>query len=287
VLADALRVAGHEPIPLVWGREVPPGATVVVRSPWDYVDRPDDFRRWLDELDRQDAVVHNPTALVRWNLHKSYLVDLAGRGVATVPTIVLPAGHRVAIGELPWPDLVVKPAVGASARMTVHTGRMGAQAAQQHIDRLLDSEDAVVQPYLPSIADDGELSVVVIDGRPTHAVAKRPAPGDWRVQRELGGSETAVPITAELATAAATTIAAVGPVPSYGRVDLVRGDDGQLLLIEVELIEPELWFDLAPAAATALAAVVTRGDGSYQSTCDSMSSAKRPGSSPSSSTSTS
>ena len=120
--------------------------------------------------------MHNPTALVRWNMHKSYLVDLAGRGVPTVPTIVLPAGRRVDLGALPWPDVVVKPAVGASARMTVHTGRLAADAAQQHLDRLLDGEDAVVQPYLPSIADDGELSVVVIGGAPTHAVAKRPAP---------------------------------------------------------------------------------------------------------------
>ncbi len=238
---------------------MPTGATVVLRSPWDYVERPAAFGRWLDELDRNGVEVHNPTALVRWNIHKSYLVELAERGVPTVPTAVLPAGRHVAMADLPWPDVVVKPAIGASARLTVHTARLDAAAAQQHLDRLVGAEDAVVQPYLSSIAEHGEISVVVVAGVATHAVAKRPAPGDWRVQRELGGTVTLVPVSTELLAAAATTIAALATMPSYARVDLIRDADGQLLLIEVELIEPELWFDLAPHAATALAAHVISG----------------------------
>ena len=230
----------------------------MLRSPWDYVDRPDEFRRWLDALDRHGATVHNATTLVRWNLHKAYLVDLAGRGASTVPTVVVPRGRPAALDALPWPDVVIKPAIGASARLTVHTGRIAADEAQHHLDRLLDGEDAVIQPYLPSIADHGELSVVVIHGEPTHAIAKRPAPGDWRVQRELGGTVDLIPMTAELITAAMATITALDSMPTYARVDLVRADDKELLLIEVELIEPELWFDLAPDAATRLAAAVSR-----------------------------
>ena len=215
MFADALRAAGHDPIPLVWGHAVPAAATVVLRSPWDYVDRPDEFRRWLDALDRQGTTVHNATTLVQWNLHKAYLVDLAGRGVSTVPTVVLPHGQPAALDALPWRDVVIKPAIGASARMTVHTGRLAADEAQQHLDRLLDGEDAVIQPYLPSIADHGELSVVVIDGEPTHAIAKRPKPGDWRVQRELGGTVDLIPMTAELVTAAMATVTALDSMPTY------------------------------------------------------------------------
>ena len=173
--------------------------------------------------------------------------------------MVLPRGQPVDLGVLPWPDVVVKPAIGASARLTVHTGRLAADDAQRHLDRLLEGEDAVVQPYVPSITEQGELSVVVIAGETTHVVAKRPALGDWRVQRELGGTVTRVPMTAELRAAAAATIAALDPPPTYARVDLVRADDGQLLLIEVELIEPELWFDLAPDAAIRLAAALAAG----------------------------
>jgi glutathione synthase/RimK-type ligase-like ATP-grasp enzyme len=256
VFADALRAIGVEPLPLLWGRAVPAGATVVLRSPWDYVDRPGDFARWLDDLDAIGATVHNATDLVRWNVHKSYLVDLATRGVDTVPTLALPAGSAARLGDLPWPDVVLKPAVGASARRTVHSGRMAAPDAQRHLDALLADEDAVVQPYIPSIADHGEISIIVIDGEATHAVAKRPAPGDWRVQRELGGTVELVPVTPDLAAAAATTIGALDATPSFARVDLVPDSDGQLLLIEVELIEPELWFDLAPGAARALATAV-------------------------------
>jgi glutathione synthase/RimK-type ligase-like ATP-grasp enzyme len=256
VLAAALRVTGHDPIPLVWGGPVPRGATVVLRSPWDYVERPEDFTRWLDGLDAAGGTVHNATELVRWNLHKSYLVDLAARGVSTVPTLVLARGRPVTLGALPWADVVIKPAVGASARLTVHTGRVSPTDAQHHLDQLLAAEDVVVQPFLPSIADHGEISVIVVAGDVTHAVQKRPAHGDWRVQHELGGTVTPIAVTPELRAAAMATIAALDPAPTYARVDLVRDRDGRLLLIEVELIEPELWFDLAPRAATRLAAAV-------------------------------
>ena len=258
MLADALRAGGHQPIPLVWGRGTPVGATVVVRSTWDYVDRLDAFGRWLDDLDASGAIVHNSTALIRWNLHKGYLVDLDLANVPTVPTLVLARRNTVRLGDLPWDDVVLKPAVSASARGTAHTGRIGSDAAQRHLDRLLDDQDVIVQPYLPSIAEDGEISVIVVDGTPTHAIAKRPAPGDWRVQRELGGTTAVVAISAALATVAAAAVDALPAAPTFARVDLVRGVDDRLLVIEVELIEPELWFDLAPDAATRLAAAVTR-----------------------------
>jgi glutathione synthase/RimK-type ligase-like ATP-grasp enzyme len=259
VLAAALRAVGHEPIPLVWGRGTPRGATVVVRSTWDYVDRLAAFGRWLDDLDSCGAIVHNSTALIRWNLHKGYLIDLDLADVPTVPTLVLAGGSPVRLTDLPWDDVVLKPAVSASARRTVHTRRIGPDAAQRHLDRLLDDQDVIVQPYLASIADHGEVSVIVVDGTPTHAIAKRPAPGDWRVQRELGGTTAVVAVTEALAAAAAAALDALPAAPTFARVDLVRGVDDRLLVIEIELIEPELWFDLAPDAATRLAEAVTRG----------------------------
>jgi glutathione synthase/RimK-type ligase-like ATP-grasp enzyme len=258
VLADAVRAAGHEPVPLVWGRDAPRGATVVVRSTWDYVERLDAFDRWLDDLDASGAIVHNSTTLIRWNLHKGYLVDLDRADVPTVPTLVLPGGNPVRLTALPWRDVVLKPAVSASARGTIHTGRVGPAASQRHLDRLLDDHDVVVQPYLPSIAEHGEISVVVVDGAPTHAIAKRPAAGDWRVQRELGGTTAVVAVTEAVATAAAAALDAVPEAPTFAGVDLIRGVDDRLLVMEIELIEPELWFDLVPDAATRLAAAVTR-----------------------------
>ena len=109
-----------------------PGALVVLRSTWDYAGRVDEFRAWLDRLDADGAAVRNPTDLVRWNLHKSYLLDLERRGVPVVPTRLVERGAAVALGDVAaeagWDDVVVKPAVAATARLTVHEAREGAGA---------------------------------------------------------------------------------------------------------------------------------------------------------------
>ena len=235
------------------------GSLVVLRSTWDYAGRVDEFRAWLDHLDAAGVVVRNPTDVVRWNMHKSYLLDLQGRGVPVVPTRLVERGAAVTLGEVAaaagWDDVVVKPAVAATARLTIHQAREGAGAAGRHFADLVAVEDVLVQPYLPAVVSEGEVSVVAIGGEPTHAVRKWAKPGDWRVQVNFGGSDERVALDDELLAVAARALGALDAVPAYARVDVAR-HEGRYHLMELELIEPELFFDHAPDAADRLAALL-------------------------------
>ncbi len=165
---------------MVWGARVPRHGTLVIRSTWDYVDDPNRFVTWLGELDADDVTVFNPTSLLRWNLHKRYMVELGQRGVSIVPTVVVPKRRVVDLGELMrrhgWDDAVIKPAIGGTARLALHVGDCEPDAAQRHLDGMLAHEDALVQRFIPSILSTGETSVIAIGGVITHAVQKR-APG--------------------------------------------------------------------------------------------------------------
>jgi glutathione synthase/RimK-type ligase-like ATP-grasp enzyme len=254
--AEALARCGAHVEPLIWGRDVPAGSTIVIRSTWDYIDRPTDFGRWLDRLERAHVVVHNPIALLRWNMHKRYLVELALRGVPTLPTRVVPAGEHLDLAELRaesgWNDIVVKPAVGGTARLAEHSRGVGLAALQRHLDRIVRHEDALVQPFVDSIAASGEISIVAIAGEPCLAVLKTAALGDWRTQAEFGGSATTTHITPELERIASAALCALDTTPDYARIDVIA-DASDHRLVELELIEPELFFRFDPTVADRLA----------------------------------
>ncbi len=228
---------------------------VVIRSCWDYHLKVADFFAWLGRLERLGLPVLNPPPLVRWNADKRYLLTLAERGVAIVPTRVLPRGAPDpreallrALDGLEADEAVVKPAVSASAHGTWRTSRAAAPADAGRLEALVAVGDVLVQPFVPAVTGAGEWSVLCFGGRPSHAVLKRPAPGDWRVQGELGG-------TAELGTAPAVALrqarrvleAAGAGTAAYARVDGCVIDNG-FILMELELIEPQLYLDLAPHA---------------------------------------
>jgi glutathione synthase/RimK-type ligase-like ATP-grasp enzyme len=266
-LAAALERRGAQVAPLIWGRDVASEAVVVIRSTWDYIDRPTHFARWLDRLEYAQATVHNSIALLRWNLHKRYLVELAGRGVPTVATRVVHAGEQIDLSalraELGWNEVVVKPAVGGTARLAEHSGRVGLASIQRHLDQLLQREDALIQPYIESITTSGEISVVAIAGEPCLAIRKSPAPGEWRTQAEFDGIAAVTPVTASLERITAAALDALEATPAYARVDLT-GDASHHQLLELELIEPELFFRFDPTVADRLARHILNGTVDYR-----------------------
>src|SRR4051812_42466059 len=155
-------------------------ATVtMLRSPWDYVHHLDEFIGWAE---RVDAVTDlwNPFVLLRWNTHKSYLLDLLGRGAPIVPTVVLLAGSAASLDAIcdaqGWNAVVVKPAI-ASGSDGARRGEVGDGALQAHLDELLATGDVLVQPFVAAVERDGEMSVVLFDGVFSHALRKRPAAG--------------------------------------------------------------------------------------------------------------
>lgn len=259
-LLAALTSAGFAARPVVWGADVPAGATVVVRSTWDYIERPREFAAWLDLLDDRAAIVHNTTDLMRWNMHKQYLVDLAAAGVPTVPTVLVPAGSAASLAELmgehDWRQAVVKPAVGGTARLAATSTRLGVPALQQHLNRIVALEDALIQPYVETIETVGEHSVVALGGEVRLCVRKSPKRGEWRIQSDFGGTCAAVPLPADMAAVADQVLARLPVTPTYARIDLVRGAEGAPRVMECELVEPELFFRLDPTLPLAFVDVL-------------------------------
>jgi glutathione synthase/RimK-type ligase-like ATP-grasp enzyme len=224
---------------------------VVVRSTWDYVPRREEFLAWAEAVPR----LANPAAVLRWNTDKRYLVELEAAGVPIVPTTVVAPGQRY---EPPAGEHVVKPTVSANAQ---DTRRFAAgEDSSAFAAALLDAGRAVlVQPYQRAVDEAGETAVLVFGGEVSHAARKAPVlvpdledPEDVEIS-----ARSASPAEVELARAAVAAAQSLTSRPLlYARVDLVPGDDGAPVLMELELTEPSLFLTVADGAVERFAAAV-------------------------------
>lgn len=211
---------------------------------------------WLDRVQAwADAGValRNPASVLRWNADKLYLARLADKGAPVVPTVFADSVTETVLQEAAQSfgtrQLVVKPQVSAGAWRTIRWSP-GASFSEGPDGR------AMIQPYLPSIETEGEVSLIYFDGRFSHAIRKRPQPGDFRVQPEYDGIISAHDPSQDERDAAERILTAVEEPLLYARVDLVRGLDGEPALIELELIEPDLYLGYDPAAPVRFAEAV-------------------------------
>jgi hypothetical protein len=241
-LSAALTAAGIDHRVQGWNDPAADWSTgpVVLRSTWDYPWCLDDFLQWVDFVGDR---LMNPAPVVRWNAHKRYLLDLQVAGVPTTPTVVVPTGDTTPLAaicaERGWDEVVVKPAVSAGSYRTLRT-RASAPEGQAHLADLAAERDVLVQPYLTSVEGHGERALVWIDGALSHSVRKTPR---WQGMDEAVSTE-AMPISDDEAALAARALAAI-PVPGdllYARIDVAPGPDGSPVLMELELIEPSLFF---------------------------------------------
>ena len=229
---------------------------VLVRTTWDYTEHYREFLAWIKHVG-QVTRLFNPPQTLTWNTHKTYLRDLEDRGVAIAPTVWLEQGQyadlRSIFEERDWVGGFIKPVVGATARGTLRfrADELGLKEAQKHLDELLGVCGAMVQPYLHSVEVEGEYSAIIIDGEVTHMVRKVPVPGDYRVQDDHGASDEPTELEAADIEMCKRICRLVQQEPSwhdspdspllYARVDLLRDLEGNLVLNELELIEPSLF----------------------------------------------
>ncbi len=247
--------AGVEAEPVVWSDASVDWSrydAIVIRSTWDYFERIDEFRTWLQRVERDGLPLYNPAALVRWNLDKRYLAELAGRGVRIVPTLFFDAGARVDLAALVadagWTHAIIKPAVSGGAWRTHRFAAAEARALQPTLDDILSTTGALVQPFLDEIERVGEYSLLFFGGEHSHTVLKTPKAGDFRVQAQFGGTHRALTASAEMQGAAERVLRALPVAPLYARIDGIERD-GHFELMEVEVIEPYLFFPGSPDAA--------------------------------------
>ncbi len=259
-LAAALAAAGIRSEIVAWDDPEADWARArltVLRSAWNYPRRHEAFLAWAARA-AGVSELWNPLPVVRWNSHKGYLLELERAGVPIAPTVLLPRGDRrslaAILAERGWGEVVVKPAVSAASFLTLRCSEEALEAGEGHLARLLAERDALVQEYLPSVESYGERALIWIDGELTHAVRKTP--------RFAGEAEhvshQAVPIAAAEAALATQALAAVEPPLLYARIDLARAHDGAPVVMELELIEPSLFFAQGPAALARFVGAIHR-----------------------------
>lgn len=235
---------------------------VVVRSCWDYHLKHDAFLAWIARLERAGLALWNSPAIVRWNAEKGYLRDLEGRGVRVVPTRWVERGsasllHDV-LRDAGWERAVVKPAISASAHETWRTSRDSAVHDEARFRAMVQRGRVLVQPFMEVVVSAGEWSLVFIGGEFSHAMLKRARSGDFRVQSEHGGSavrgDPGAHVVEQARRALRAGEACVGE-SLYARVDGCV-EDGEFVLMELELIEPLLYLAEHPEAPDRFAAAL-------------------------------
>lgn len=224
---------------------------LIIKSPWDYFDKINAFYTWLDRVEALGCRVLNPVRTLRWNADKQYFKDMQTQGVTIVPTVWLEQGSTFdpdsvfdAIGR---EKIIVKPRVSGAAKNTLAISRAEADDYTARINALLQDEPFLAQPFLEEIKTQGEWSFIFFNGRYSHAVLKKARPGDFRVQHFFGGSvHTPTPPAGMLQTAS-EIVGQFAQGCLYARVDGVELN-GELVLMELELIEPFLFLSTSEGA---------------------------------------
>jgi hypothetical protein len=242
-----------------------PPAAALIRSCWDYPERADAFLARMDALEGAGAKLINPASIVRWNASKTYLRELEAAGVPIIPTLFVERCDTRAVlrafDTFDAAEIVIKPSVGAGSRETSRARRntwseMDLASAPRG--------PAMLQPFMHAVESEGERSLFFFGGQFAYGILKRPAPGSWFANQADTRMEKFEPSRADRALAEQVIAAAPAGI-TYARVDIVTGGLGAPVLIELELIEPHLFFALAPegagAFARALGSALSAGSG--------------------------
>jgi glutathione synthase/RimK-type ligase-like ATP-grasp enzyme len=234
---------------------------VVIRSTWGYYLAVDRYADWLRKFSAADHRLWNPPDVVLGNLDKHYLSELAAKGIDIVPTVYQDAAPGLVLRELlehhRLNEVVIKPAVSASAFGTFRASLAKADADQARFTELVESRDILIQPFMPEIVTHGEWALIFFGGEFSHAVVKQPAAGDFRVQPRLHGTATPAKPTSRLIEQARKVLSTVGRPLLYARVDGIERK-GKFLLMELEINEPVLYLGLGDGAPQKFAEAIMR-----------------------------
>jgi glutathione synthase/RimK-type ligase-like ATP-grasp enzyme len=224
--------------------------TCVIRSTWDYHLNAQAFEKWISHVSSQTRLLNDPS-LLRWNMHKHYIADLAGCDVATVPTIFCRAGETIDIADVmqrnEWTEAVAKPVIGLATYGVKRFSHRpdSLNEAQQHVNQLLKKCDVMLQPFMPSVQTHGERALVFIDGEFSHAVRK----SAFQVLAVAGrAGESPVEATQAERELGYKALSHLESKPLYARVDVVHDKEELPNILELELIEPSLFLAMSDSA---------------------------------------
>ena len=230
--------------------------TAVFRSTWDYFDKFSIFQNWLSQVQNK-CVLINSYEQIKWNLDKHYLQDLKNWSLPIPKSVFINKMSGTKLKDIAtnmkWNHIVVKPTVSGAAKNTFQLKDQEIENFQTKWIRLTNEEDFIVQEFQKNIIKSGEIAVMLFGGKYSHAVLKKAKKGDFRVQDDFGGTVETITPSKEIIDLAEKAIKKLNPTPLYCRVDVILNNQNKAVIIELELIEPELWFRFKITAADKLA----------------------------------
>ena len=230
--------------------------SILFRSTWDYFDKFELFKKWFNKT-KNKCLMINSTETIEWNIDKHYLLDLQEHQIPIPNSEFIKRGSSIDLSLLMqkknWNEIVVKPTISGAAKNTYRLKEEEIIQFGPTWEKLIYKEDFIVQEFQNNVISEGEVAMIVIGGKFTHAVLKKAKEGDFRVQDDFGGSIAIYNPNEEMVKLAEKCTRILTPIPSYARVDIIWDNLMELAVSELELIEPELWFRLNPNAAQKLA----------------------------------
>ena len=230
--------------------------SILFRSTWDYFDKFELFKKWFNKT-KNKCLMINSTETIEWNIDKHYLLDLQEHQIPIPNSEFIKRGSSIDLLLLMqkknWNEIVVKPTISGAAKNTYRLKEEEIIQFDPTWEKLIYKEDFIVQEFQNNVITEGEVAMIVIGGKFTHAVLKKAKEGDFRVQDDFGGSIAIYNPSEEMVKLAEKCTRILTPIPSYARVDIIWDNLRELAVSELELIEPELWFRLNPNAAQKLA----------------------------------
>jgi hypothetical protein len=227
---------------------------ILFRTPWNYYNKYTKFSEWLNSLPESHHLINN-RILVDWSLDKKYLFELENKGIQIPNSLLLHKKSNLQLIDLlfesKWERAILKPCISAAARHTYLLDQSNIQDHQSLFEELNENEEFLFQEFQENIIEKGEVSLMLMDGKFTHAVIKNGKEGDFRVQD--GGTVALYSTNEEEIAFAENVMSTFDDMPLYARVDVMWDNKNRLVLSELELIEPELWFRLYPLSAKVLA----------------------------------
>ena len=233
--------------------------TALFRSTWDYFDQFSNFQKWLHYVKNQCFLI-NSFDQIKWNLDKHYLQDLKNWGLPIPESIFVNKNSNTDLKNIAkqknWKHIVVKPTVSGAARHTYNLKNEEIESFQSKWIKLTNGEDFIIQEFQNNVIKKGEIALMIFGGKFSHAILKKAKKGDFRVQDDFGGTVQIIDPSKEIIQLAERTIKKLKPNPIYARVDVIINNDNQPVIMELELIEPELWFRFKEDSAKKLGFLV-------------------------------
>lgn len=232
---------------------------VIVRSTWDYQEHQEAFLQVLETIEKSKATLLNPIEIMKWNISKIYLKELQQRGIKTIQTEWFEhfelAQVEAAFDQFDCDEIIVKPCISAGSFHTYRLSKADLHLDSDNLAEVFAQCDFMVQPFVEDILSQGEYSLFYFNSQLSHTIVKQPKLGDFRVQEEFGGEIRLIQAESELQKAAEQVLKCIEQELLYVRVDLVKSNE-EYLLMELELIEPSLYFNLDPSSAKRFALAV-------------------------------